>query len=118
MRTLRSRFLAVLIAACAVAGATAGVGSGLALRLDERVHSRALADTMHALVVLPPGYWHHPERRYPVVYFLHGLPAGSASYRDQAWLGQTVARTGPAILVVPQGARDGDSDPEYLDWGS
>jgi S-formylglutathione hydrolase FrmB len=22
-----------------------------------------------------------------------------------------------AILVAPQGARDGDSDPEYLDWG-
>ena len=26
-------------------------------------------------------------------------------------------RAGPAILVIPQGARDGDTDPEYLDWG-
>jgi len=25
---------------------------------------------------------------------------------------------GPAILVFPQGARDGDTDPEYLNWGS
>ena len=29
------------------------------------------------------------------------------------------ARTaGPAILVFPQGARDDDTDPEYLDWGA
>lgn len=117
MRTMRPRSLVALLAVCAVAGVTAGSGSGSALRLDERVHSRALGGTMHALVVLPPGYWHERTRRYPVVYFLHGLPAGSTSYRDGAWLGAALAKAGRAILVVPQGARDGDSDPEYLDWG-
>ena len=29
-------------------------------------------------VYLPPGYAAHPRRRYPVLYLLHGLPAGPA----------------------------------------
>jgi putative tributyrin esterase len=50
------------------------------------------------------------------VYFLHGLPAGSSAYRGAAFAAQ--ALDGRAILVAPQGARDGDSDPEYHDWGA
>src|SRR5207245_608810 len=40
-------------------------------------------------------------------------------YRGMAsWLeGVLVASGRRAIVVAPQGARDGDSDPEYLDWG-
>lgn len=59
-------------------------------------------------------------RRFPVVYFLHGLPAGDGAYIAWATLLDRVL--GPAassaIIVVPQAARtDGDTDPEYLDEG-
>ena len=86
-------------------------------RLDVAFHSEALKATMHARVVLPAGYA-NSKRRYPVVYFLHGLPASSISYAQLDWVADALAATGrAAILVAPQGARTGDTDPEYLDWG-
>ena len=57
-------------------------------------------------------------KRYPVIYFLHGLPANAAAYRGNDWLIHELERAGPAILVIPQGARVGDRDPEYLNWGA
>jgi len=112
--------LGVVWAALAVAavGATAAVAA-LARQshsVDERIESVALGGEAHALVVLPDDYATSGER-YPVVYFLHGLPAGSSAYLGNAWLGDALERAGQAILVMPQGARDGDSDPEYLNWG-
>ena len=86
--------------------------------LDERITSVALGGDVHARVILPAGYDDLPHRRYPVVYFLHGLPASSGAYRGNTWLAQAMANVGPAILVLPQGARDQDTDPEYLNWGS
>jgi enterochelin esterase-like enzyme len=103
--------------AAVVAGVLAGAGSARQLRYDELVPSQALAGPMHALVVLPPGYW-TSGKRYPVVYFLHGLPAGSTTYRANGWLASALAQAGRAILVEAEGARDDDSDAEYLDWGS
>ena len=85
--------------------------------LDEHFTSVALAGRVHARVVLPPGYARSHER-YPVVYFLHGLPANGASYQGNDWLIDALESAGPAILVLPQGARDGDTDPEYLNWGA
>jgi len=80
-------------------------------------HSVALKGAVHATVVLPPGY-ETSGRRYPVVYFLHGLPATPTAYQGVGWLEDALAKVGrPAILVQPQGARHGDPDPEYLDWG-
>ena len=72
---------------------------------------------MRYAVYLPPGYA-TSGLRYPVVYFLHGLPASSQSYRGIQFLVKALQqRHLEAIVVAPQGARDGDSDPEYLDWG-
>ena len=86
--------------------------------LDVAFHSTALDATMHARVFLPAGYSSSGTRRYPVVYFLHGLPATSVSYSGLRWVAAALAATGtPAILVAPQGARDDDTDAEYLDWG-
>jgi enterochelin esterase-like enzyme len=76
----------------------------------------ALSGTAHALVVLPDDYA-SSGKHYPVIYFLHGLPAGPSTYRNSAWLGDMLERVGPAILVMPQGARADDTDPEYLNWG-
>jgi S-formylglutathione hydrolase FrmB len=98
----------------------AGAGASL-LRstrdVDESISSTALAGPVHARVVLPAGYDSHPHLRYPVIYFLHGLPATGTSYQGNDWLIDALASVGQAILVMPQGARDSDSDPEYLDWG-
>jgi len=103
----------VLAAALAVAAGSAPPPS----QLDITFRSAALKSTMHALVVLPVGYG-TSTRRYPVVYFLHGLPATAISYSGLRWVARALAATGkPAILVAPQGARDDDTDSEYLDWG-
>jgi enterochelin esterase-like enzyme len=76
----------------------------------------ALGGTMPAEVYLPAGYSRHAAR-YPVIYFLHGLPAGPQSYTQNEFLAATlIADHQRAIVVTPQGARTPNSDPEYLDW--
>jgi S-formylglutathione hydrolase FrmB len=106
--------VAALLAAAVALGATP---SNAQERFDVAFHSHALDATMHARVVLPDDYA-DSKARYPVVYFLHGLPATSISYAQLDWVADALAATGkPAILVAPQGARDDDTDPEYLDWG-
>jgi enterochelin esterase-like enzyme len=112
---LRRLWLFVVVLAC-FSALWVSAGDASTLAVDAEVSSVALGGRMHALVVLPPGYG-TSNRRYPVVYFLHGLPATSSAYRGNAWLTQLVARAGSFILVEPQAARDDDSDPEYLDWG-
>jgi S-formylglutathione hydrolase FrmB len=114
----RLRLLLAGLAALVVAGVAAhtALTRSSSIALDERVPSTALAAQVHALVVLPAGY-RTSGLRYPVVYFLHGLPAGAAAYRENGWLERALERAGPAILVEPQGARPGDTDPEYLNWG-
>jgi enterochelin esterase-like enzyme len=86
--------------------------------LDERITSVALNGEVHARVILPASYDDIPHRRYPVIYFLHGLPATASSYRGNQWLIDAMAKVGPAILVIPQGARGSDTDAEYLNWGA
>jgi enterochelin esterase-like enzyme len=79
--------------------------------------SPSLGGTMPTLVYLPAGY--SSARRYAVVYFLHGLPADPASYQQNAFVAGALASAGEkAIVVAPQGARDVDSDREYLDWNA
>ena len=79
--------------------------------------SAALEGKLHFEAYLPAGY-DSSRARYPVVYFLHGLPAASDGYRQLRFVQNALDRVGrPAILIVPQGARDGDSDAEYLDRG-
>ena len=85
--------------------------------IDTSFQSGALDATLHLLVVLPPGY-DTSGLRYPVVYFLHGLPAGPTAYRSVAWVASAVQQTGrQAIVVIPQGTRTQNGDPEYHDWG-
>jgi putative tributyrin esterase len=68
-------------------------------------------------MLLPAGYA-NGHVRYPVVYFLHGLPTSSQAYRNVGFLKHALASLRrQAILVAPQGARDTDRDAEYLDWG-
>lgn len=114
----RKAVLASLVAAAALAlvpsaasalSGTIGYGS---------FHSTSLDGTIHYSVYLPPGY-SGSATRYPVVYFIHGLPAHGSSYRSIGWVARALESSGhKAILVGAQGARAGDTDPEWHDWGS
>lgn len=78
--------------------------------------SPALNGDLPAMVYLPAGY-RGGSARYPVVYFLHGLPATPSSYQDNSFVSRALPGGGRgAIVVAPQGARADGSDREYLDW--
>jgi enterochelin esterase-like enzyme len=115
VRHRRATILALAVLAAAAAASAAVLRQSR--DLDESFRSVALNGRVHARVVLPPGYA-GSGKRYPVVYFLHGLPANAAAYRGNDWLIDALERAGPALLVIPQGARVGDRDPEYLNWGT
>jgi S-formylglutathione hydrolase FrmB len=87
------------------------------LKVERAIYSPAVEGRLRLAVYLPAGYA-SSGRRFPVVYFLHGLPAAAGSFRGADFLARALASSGRrAIIVAPQGARDTDSDPEYLDWG-
>jgi enterochelin esterase-like enzyme len=121
-RTALLVLLATLAAAAAVAAALAAAsGSGTkALRgtLSYATYvSKALEGTVHYSVYLPAGYA-TGTGRYRVIYFLHGLPASPQAYKDITQVASAIEKTGDqAIVVGVQGARAGDEDPEYIDWG-
>ena len=79
--------------------------------------SAALTSRLHYVAYLPASYA-SGSARYPVVYFLHGLPATASSYLHLGWVANALAKTGKeAILVIPQATRIAGGDPEYYDWG-
>lgn len=112
----RSLRAAAVLLVAAVAGFTAPPASQAAHGIVASISSRALAGTLHVRIVLPAGYTAGGER-YPVVYFLHGLPADGSAFLGNDWVSDALEQAGPAILVFPQAARESDSDPEYLNWG-
>ena len=117
MRVVGFSLLALTLAALVVTG-RAHTRSELTLKVERTIYSPAVAGRLRLAVYLPAGYA-SGSRRYPVVYFLHGLPAAASSYRGADFLARALAASGRrAIIVAPQGARDNDSDPEYLDWGA
>ena len=87
------------------------------VRVERALWSPAVSGRLRLGIYLPSGY-SASRQRYPVVYFLHGLPAAPTSFRGADFLARALDASGrKAIIVAPQGARDNDSDPEYLDWG-
>ena len=52
------------------------------------------------LVMLPPGYASHPQRRYPVVYALHGYSIGAEQWTHEIHVPQTIEN------AYAKGARD------------
>ncbi len=85
--------------------------------IETGFRSVAISGKLRLAVYLPPAY-DYSRLRYPVVYFLHGLPARVTSYRGIDFLRRALDASGRgALIVAPQGARAGDSDPEYVDWG-
>ena len=39
---------------------------------DGKHYSEVFKENRHFRLILPPGYYEHPERRYPVIYYFHG----------------------------------------------
>lgn len=109
------RLGAAALAAMVVLGAAAPSTAQEQARMEWRTfNSRAVAGNLEGnsadrtvLVVTPPGYDEHPERRYPVVYFLHGYWATPQMYQDMAHFEQAVQGAAEAgnevILVMPDG---------------
>ena len=96
---------------------TAGAATGTTLATTS-FRSRAVGGQLHYTIQLPSGY-SASGLRYPVIYFLHGLPATATAYQTLSWVERALEATGrPAILVVAQGASAAMSDPEYHDWGA
>ena len=115
--------LVVLAGILVAASAALGRADGARVQ-DATFHAYALGGDLGFEVYLPAGY-DRADERYPVIYFLHGLPANGSAYRGVGFVEHALDVVGrPAILVVPQGARDGDTDPEYVDrsggrgWGT
>jgi enterochelin esterase-like enzyme len=109
---------ALLLVAATLWRAPAGTAVPLRGEVAEGTFvSRATSGVRRYAVYLPPGYA-DSRTRYPVIYFLHGLPAGPRAYRDIAPIARAVEQAGRrAIVVGVQGARNGDEDPEWLDRG-
>lgn len=63
--------------------------------------------TTEAMVHLPAGYLQHPQRRYPVIVALSGIPGGPSTFRRSFELGRDMDRAashgelGEAIVVAP-----------------
>jgi S-formylglutathione hydrolase FrmB len=62
-----------------------------------KIHGKALEGNLEgdavdrdALVILPPGYSGNPNRRYPVVYALHGYSIGAEQWSGEIRVPQTV----------------------------
>lgn len=113
----RACLIAVVVVAAGCGGAGSGTQSTSGRVLDGSYSSTALAGKVHYAVYLPAGY-DEGSKRYPVIYLLHGLPGNAESYKGISFVTRPVEESGMAAIVVgAQGAREGDSDPEWHDWG-
>jgi len=80
-------------------------------------NAQALDGTVHYAVYFPPDY-QSSTLHYPVIYFLHGLPASAQTYQSITPIAQALEEAGDqAIVIGVQGARTDDTDPEWLNWG-
>lgn len=78
-----------------------------------KIHGKALEGNLEgnevdrdALVFLPPGYQSNPNRRYPVVYGLHGYSIGAEQWSKEILVPQTIEGafakgTREMIVVLP-----------------
>jgi len=84
------------------------------------VTSPALGGRSQQVVVyLPPGYATDPERRYPVLYLLHGFPGRPLAFLDTVQMGvvedelAALGEAQPLILVMPFGSTSQFTDKEW-----
>ncbi len=113
----RALVLALLLAALSGCGGGSAASLSPPRMIDGSYASKALRGTSHYRVYLPAGYG-SGGKRYPVIYLLHGLPATADAYKSIGFITRPVAHSGMrAIVVGVQGARKGDTDPEWANRG-
>jgi enterochelin esterase-like enzyme len=85
------------------------------------VHSPALGGRyQEAYVYLPSGYASQPQRRYPVLYLLHGFPGRPLAFLQTVQMGiiddalTARNRAQPMILVMPFGSTGTFTDEEWV----
>lgn len=111
---LAACLLSIAVALCAPVARTA---SSLAGSIVNGSFSSS-AGPLQYDVYLPPGYA-TSGLRYPVIYYLHGLPAGADAYKSFGFVAGAVEQAHLSVIIVaPQGATDTNRDPEYLDAGA
>ena len=112
---LHRHTIVLVVAALVFAGLAAAESFRSGRDLDEQFPSVALAGPAHALVVLPAGY---RRAAFGIRSSTSCTGCRGRRARTAPAAGSSVrSSSGPAILVEPQGAESGDTDPEYLDWG-
>jgi S-formylglutathione hydrolase FrmB len=107
--------LAALVAAFVFAPSASALQGRI---VEDSFASKGLESRLSFAVYLPSGY-DATTTRYPVVYYLHGLPANSHAFTSFHYVVNALELAHrQAIVVAPQGAHDGDTDAEYLDWSA
>ncbi|MCB9733767.1 MAG: prolyl oligopeptidase family serine peptidase [Deltaproteobacteria bacterium] len=101
--------LALLLGASSASARPRPAPAGAPRIQEVRFRSQALGSEERYLVVLPAEYARHPERRYPVIYLLHGLAGAPRDWLEKAHVDEVFDRlvaaraAKPAILVAPDG---------------
>jgi S-formylglutathione hydrolase FrmB len=76
--------------------------------------------SQEAYVYLPSGYAEHPDRRYSVLYLLHGFPGRPLAFLETVQMGviddalTAKLRAQPLILVMPFGSTSTFTDEEWV----
>lgn len=77
------------------------------MRLSQQFTSAALAGPMNYSIYLPDGYGNQPQRRYPVVYLLHGVGDNELAWPRRGHVAATLDRLiaagelPPLLIVMP-----------------
>lgn len=112
------RVLLVVLAALLLAPAAPSAITLQGRVVQDSFPSKGLEGRLSFDVYLPPGY-DTSAIRYPVIYYLHGLPAGPRAFTTFGYVAKALEDAKrQAIVVAPQGAHGGDTDAEYLDWSA
>ncbi len=100
------------------------VNTGLKFQL-ETFNSQAMGTVRNYGVILPPGYDKNPQKRYPVIFLLHGGHDDARAYVDKYAILNILAelykskKLPPSILITPDGNDNRGSsplyDPDYFD---
>jgi hypothetical protein len=94
-----------------LAAASACVSSRVSGGSFERVPTSALPAPAHVFVLEPPSYAARPDRRYPVLYFLHDIYGGGATLASHGVAAELAARMADGRLpefFVERARRSGD----------
>ncbi len=124
---IRRRTNRVTITACAALLLVSAAGSSSAQAPASRVRGTVLTDTLWSqslgtskalTIYLPPSYVVSTARRYPVLYYLHGLSGNERNWVEQGRIAATLdsvfaAGHPEAVVIMP----DGD-DSWYTTWNS